>query len=189
VYKNVNTSKLGVFYDGVNLHIIFILYRVWSIIKDGFWTDDSVYCTLWYSAWLHLTVQYLSLSLTHARTHAHKCPVMSSLPLLGSGFQRQMCPFFYVPELSLSLSYQLLKATAHRILLLSFSCRLVHVGAPSLTGEQVSRLQLLLALTRAVVLGSESNGTRDHILLFQIRNSSNLEGQVPVFISPRNRVA
>jgi hypothetical protein len=32
-------------------------------------------------------------------------------------------------------------------------------------------------------------GTRDHILLSQIRDSPNLEGQVPVFISPRNRVA
>jgi hypothetical protein len=29
----------------------------------------------------------------------------------------------------------------------------------------------------------------DHILLSQIRDSPNLEGQVPVFISPRNRVA
>jgi hypothetical protein len=34
-----------------------------------------------------------------------------------------------------------------------------------------------------------SRGTRGHILLSQIRDSSNLEGQVPVFISPRNRVA
>jgi hypothetical protein len=30
---------------------------------------------------------------------------------------------------------------------------------------------------------------RDHILLSQIRDSPNLEGQVPVFISPGNRVA
>jgi hypothetical protein len=29
----------------------------------------------------------------------------------------------------------------------------------------------------------------DHILLSQIRGSPNLEGQIPVFISPRNRVA
>jgi hypothetical protein len=28
-----------------------------------------------------------------------------------------------------------------------------------------------------------------HILLSQIRDSSNLEGQVPVFISPKNKVA
>jgi hypothetical protein len=31
-------------------------------------------------------------------------------------------------------------------------------------------------------------GTHDHILLSQIRDSPNLEGHVPIFISPRNRV-
>jgi hypothetical protein len=35
----------------------------------------------------------------------------------------------------------------------------------------------------------DSRGTCDHILLSQIRDSPNLEGQVPIFISPRNRVA
>jgi hypothetical protein len=39
------------------------------------------------------------------------------------------------------------------------------------------------------ILGSESRGTLDHILLSQIRDSPNLEVQVPVFISQRNRVA
>jgi hypothetical protein len=53
----------------------------------------------------------------------------------------------------------------------------------------VSRLQLLLALARAVILESESRGTHDHIVLSQIRDSPNLEGQVLVFLSPRNRVA
>jgi hypothetical protein len=57
----------------------------------------------------------------------------------------------------------------------------------SLTREWVSRLQLLLVLASAVILGSESRGTYDHVLLFQIRNSPNLEGQIPVFISPTNR--
>jgi hypothetical protein len=47
---------------------------------------------------------------------------------------------------------------------------------------------LLLALTRAVILGSESDEAHDHILLFQIRDFPNLEGQVPVFISHRNRM-
>jgi hypothetical protein len=42
---------------------------------------------------------------------------------------------------------------------------------------------------RALILGSESPGTRDHILLSQIRYSPILEGQGPVFLSPRNRVA
>jgi hypothetical protein len=50
-------------------------------------------------------------------------------------------------------------------------------------------LQLLLVLASAVILKSESRGTYDHILLCQIRDSPNLEGQVPVFISPRNGVA
>jgi hypothetical protein len=47
----------------------------------------------------------------------------------------------------------------------------------------------MLALSSAVILRSESRGTHDHISLSQIRGSSNLQGQVPVFISLRNRVA
>jgi hypothetical protein len=61
--------------------------------------------------------------------------------------------------------------------------------ALSLTRERVCRLQLLLGLATALNLGSESHGALDHILLSQIRDSPNLEGQVPVFIFPRNRVA
>jgi hypothetical protein len=59
----------------------------------------------------------------------------------------------------------------------------------SLTRGWVCCLQLLLVLTSAVILRSESHGTHDHILLSQIQDSTNLEGQVPVFLSPRNRVA
>jgi hypothetical protein len=43
-------------------------------------------------------------------------------------------------------------------------------GALSLLRGRVCRLQLLLALANAVILGSESRGTRDHILLSQIRD-------------------
>jgi hypothetical protein len=43
-------------------------------------------------------------------------------------------------------------------------------GALSLTRERVCRLQLLLALASAVILGSEFRGTRNHISLFQIRD-------------------
>jgi hypothetical protein len=43
----------------------------------------------------------------------------------------------------------------------------------------VYRLKLLLVLPSAVILRSESRGTHDHILLSQIRDSSNLEDQVP----------
>jgi hypothetical protein len=43
-------------------------------------------------------------------------------------------------------------------------------GALSLTRRQVCRLQLLLAIASAVILRSESGGTRTHILLSQIRD-------------------
>jgi hypothetical protein len=52
---------------------------------------------------------------------------------------------------------------------------------------RICRSQLLLVLASAVVLGSESCGTHDHILLSQIRDSPNLEGQAPIFISPGTR--
>jgi hypothetical protein len=54
---------------------------------------------------------------------------------------------------------------------------------------QVCCLYLLLALTSAVILGSESHRTHDHILLSKVRDSSDMEGQVPVVTFPRNRVA
>jgi hypothetical protein len=44
-------------------------------------------------------------------------------------------------------------------------------------------------LASAVILGSKSLGTHDHILLSQMADFPNLEGQVSVFISPRKRVA
>jgi hypothetical protein len=59
----------------------------------------------------------------------------------------------------------------------------------SLTIGWVCRLQLLLVLASAVIFRSESSETDDHILLSQIGDSPNLEGQVPIFISLRNRVA
>jgi hypothetical protein len=54
----------------------------------------------------------------------------------------------------------------------------------SLTRGWVSRLQLQLAVASAVNLRSESRGTHNHIILSQIGDCPNLEGQVPVFISP-----
>jgi hypothetical protein len=59
---------------------------------------------------------------------------------------------------------------------------------PSLTREWVCSSQLLLAFASAVILRSESHRTYDHILLSEIQDSPNLEGQVPIFIS-LNRLA
>jgi hypothetical protein len=46
--------------------------------------------------------------------------------------------------------------------------RSCYCGAPSLTRGQVCLLHMLLALSSAVFLGSQSLGTHDHILLSQI---------------------
>jgi hypothetical protein len=62
-------------------------------------------------------------------------------------------------------------------------------GVPALTRRRVCCLQLLLALTCAIILRSVSKGTLDPILLSQIRDSPSLEAHVPVFISPMNKVA
>jgi hypothetical protein len=66
--------------------------------------------------------------------------------------------------------------------------RVCWCGAPSLTGRRVCCSQLLLVLSSAFIPGSESRGTHDHILLSHIRDSPNLQGQVPLLISPRDRV-
>jgi hypothetical protein len=48
--------------------------------------------------------------------------------------------------------------------------RICLYGTLSLTRGRVCHLQLLMALASAVILGSEFRGTRDHILLSQIRH-------------------
>jgi hypothetical protein len=55
-----------------------------------------------------------------------------------------------------------------RYLLLFDSYGFAFCGAPSLTRGRVCLLYMVLALASAVFLGSESLGTRDHILLSQI---------------------
>jgi hypothetical protein len=53
----------------------------------------------------------------------------------------------------------------------------------------VCSLQMLLVVASVVIRESESRGTRDHILLSPIRDSPNLEGQDPVFISSKKSVS
>jgi hypothetical protein len=67
-----------------------------------------------------------------------------------------------------------------RFLLLSGSCGFVGCEAHSLTGGRVCRLELLLALARAVILGSESRGTHDRILLSRIQGSPLTATQIKV---------
>jgi hypothetical protein len=66
--------------------------------------------------------------------------------------------------------------------------RLCYFVAPSLTRGRVCTVKLFLGLARAFTLEPKSRRTRS-IFCCLISDSPNLEGQVPVFISPRNRVA
>jgi hypothetical protein len=100
----------------------------------------------------------------------------------------------YSSESELLYRQSVLVTTSWRITTSNFIFQLNTCGhspyvTSSLTRGWVCSLQLLLALASAVILRSQSRGTRDHVLLAQIRESPNLKGQVPVFISPRNRVA
>jgi hypothetical protein len=65
---------------------------------------------------------------------------------------------------------------------LTNTCRYSPYVISSLTRGCVCHLQLLLVLARAIILRSEYSGTHDHILLSQIREPPNLDGQVPVFL-------
>jgi hypothetical protein len=58
-----------------------------------------------------------------------------------------------------------------------------------LTRGWICCLRLLLALASAIILGSESRGIHDHILLSQIRNFPNLKYRPSYLYTPRNTVA
>jgi hypothetical protein len=91
---------------------------------------------------------------------------------------------------SLRLGDNPLRLTTSNFIIQLNTCGYSPCVTPSLTKGWVCRLQLLLVLASAVILRSEPRGSHDHILLSQIRDPRpNLEGQVPVFISPRNRTA
>jgi hypothetical protein len=90
-------------------------------------------------------------------------------------------------ELTLATS-PLKLTTSYIIFQLNTYCHSSYVTS-SLTRGCVYRSKILLILASAVILRFESRGTHGQILLSQIRNFPNLEGQVPAFISPRNRVA
>jgi hypothetical protein len=79
-----------------------------------------------------------------------------------------------------------LRLTTSNFILQLNTCGYSPYVQSSLTRGRLCCLQLLLVLARAVIHRAESRGTHDHILLSRIRDSPNLEGQVPVFISPGN---
>jgi hypothetical protein len=63
--------------------------------------------------------------------------------------------------------------------------RVCRSGAPTLTRGRVCRLQLLLAVASAVILGSESGKAHNHILLPQFRDSPKPGGPGPRIYLPQ----
>jgi hypothetical protein len=90
---------------------ILILPCVWMSI-DGFWIDDRIYWTFWYSAWLYFAVHYHAH--THTHTHTHTCDpshiFISRCSVAASNGERSSSSGS--PNCS-PLSYQLLTVTAH----------------------------------------------------------------------------
>jgi hypothetical protein len=82
-----------------------------------------------------------------------------------------------------------LRLTTNNFIFKLHTCGYSSCVTSSLTKGWVCRLQLLLVLASVVILRSDCRGTHDYILLSQIRDFPKLEGQIPIFISPRNRVA
>jgi hypothetical protein len=68
-----------------------------------------------------------------------------------------------------------------------FLLRVCWCGAPSLTRGRVCGLQLVLALARAIILRPESRGTRDHILMSQIRDFPQPGGPGPRIYIPQEQ--
>jgi hypothetical protein len=105
--------------------------------------------------------------------------------------QRQESDFLYdwrFTAIQFVLETSPLRPTTKIFIFKLNTCDYNPYATSSLARGWVCRLQLLLALAIAVILRSESRGTHDQMLLSQIRDSHTLEGQVPVFISARNRV-
>jgi hypothetical protein len=96
---------------------------------------------------------------------------------------RPVCPGVRHPSETRDQFFSLLEISYRQL-------RLCYFVVPSLMRGRVCNLleQLILGLARAVTPGSECHRTHGHILLSHLR-LPNLEDQVPVFISPRNRVA
>jgi hypothetical protein len=150
---------------------------VWLL--DGVWNCNQIYWTL-----TELTV-FISRCLVVATNREHPLPLSSpTVPglmyyLLASHNKRQLKVKF-----KLRLRQSAPSGAYYQIFISVRQLRVSWCGVLSLKRKQACCSQLLLVLVSAVILGSESCGTRDQILLSQIKDSLNLEGQVPVFTSP-----
>jgi hypothetical protein len=119
---------------------------------------------------------------------SRRCPLDNAAQYILSGSERVILRrAVYRHQFVLATSP--LRITTSNFIFQLNTCVYSHYVTSSRQRGWVCPLQLLLVLASAVILGTESHGIYNHILLSQIRDSPNPEGQVPVFISPRKRVA
>jgi hypothetical protein len=138
------------------LHLISLILRVRVTYITGFGFDDRIYWTF-----IQLvTAFHKSLSST-----GHSGNLTSNLTELNCQSSQS---HIATDGQSVSLGIEPHLGLVTRYLLFLDSYGLVSCGAPSLTRGQVCLLCMLLVLASAVFLGSESLGTRDHMLLSHI---------------------
>jgi hypothetical protein len=140
------------------------------------------------------TEEYLSISWNlrvFCRVHNSSllAPELSQMNHSESESESELLYDWRFTDSQFVLATSPLKLTTSNFIFQLNTCSYIPYVTSSLTRGWICRLQLLLALANAVILRSESHRTHDHILLSQIPGSPNLDGQVPVFVFPRNRVA
>jgi hypothetical protein len=88
---------------------IIIFLHVWSVTVGGFWIDDWIYWTFWYSAWLPFTVHCYThthtLTLTHS--HSHTLTLTHSLTLSLSLSHTHTLSLSHTHSHTLSLTHSL----------------------------------------------------------------------------------
>jgi hypothetical protein len=172
-----NRSHIELLLDNESLTVVWLLH--WCLAS-------SLLLEFW--AWVTLTSHFalawtVSVSLKHTNSLLTACFGLSALS------ESELLYDWRFNANQFVLATSPLKPTTRIFIFQLNTCGHSPYVTSSLTRGWVCRLQLLLGLASAVILRSESRGTHNHILLSQIRDTPNLEGQVPVFISPRNRVA
>jgi hypothetical protein len=136
-------------------------FRILSIVlyrKEYNVSETESICILRWAVQGTLLGPLERANLNHRTTYVESSRVESSL-MLRPTVSRSVCLGIKHP----SGAYDHIFITVRQL-------RVCPCGALSLTRGRVCGLQLLLALANAVILGSESRGTRDHILLSQIRD-------------------